>query len=56
MDLNLKSRLAVVTGSTGGIGFAAARELGFERRMESPARLRLLARGLGSPLVDRHRL
>ena len=27
MDLNLKSRRAVVTGSTGGIGYAAAREL-----------------------------
>src|SRR5215831_13871145 len=27
MDLNLKDRLAVVTGSTGGIGFATAREL-----------------------------
>jgi NAD(P)-dependent dehydrogenase (short-subunit alcohol dehydrogenase family) len=27
MDLNLKGRRAVVTGSTGGIGYAAAREL-----------------------------
>ena len=27
MDLNLKNRRAVVTGSTGGIGYAAAREL-----------------------------
>jgi NAD(P)-dependent dehydrogenase (short-subunit alcohol dehydrogenase family) len=27
MDLNLKGRIAVVTGSTGGIGYAAAREL-----------------------------
>jgi len=27
MDLNLKGRVAVVTGSTGGIGYAAAREL-----------------------------
>jgi NAD(P)-dependent dehydrogenase (short-subunit alcohol dehydrogenase family) len=27
MDLNLKGRIALVTGSTGGIGFATAREL-----------------------------
>jgi NAD(P)-dependent dehydrogenase (short-subunit alcohol dehydrogenase family) len=27
MDLNLKGRVALVTGSTGGIGYAAAREL-----------------------------
>ena len=27
MDLNLKGRLALISGSTGGIGYAAAREL-----------------------------
>ena len=45
MDLNLKGRIALVTGSTGGIGYAAAREL---LRMGAAVAIN----GRGRPRVD----